>query len=1579
HGTTLRTMWPAVAIAVLVLAAVTAVAVPEARADERLLNLTFAVAPLVVLWTASPAIAHALSAPAVPSERRLPAPSRAAAIRYALLHWRFFERFVTRETQWLAPDNFQEDPIPVVAMRTSPTNVGLQLLSTVSAYDLGFITAADLAGRLERAMQSLERMHRFRGHFYNWYDLTDLRVLEPAYISTVDSGNLAGHLIALRQALHGIADEPVFDARFWRAIQAGLGLADERLAALGTAPEPEPGLDPDALEAARAELGRAAASVATAAEAGAPRLLASQTAPALARALQQVEAVVASGPARQRATEWIEWAADLIHGLVPLLDQIDIREAPGRGARPTTTSESYRELAGRSAASAELLARLDALAERAYAYVREMDFRFLYDDSRALFAIGYQSGAHALDGSYYDLLASEARLASFIAVAKNEVPVEHWFRLGRTLTHAAGENVLVSWSGSMFEYLMPSLVMRSFPFTVLDATYRSAIHTHVAYGAERDVPWGVSESAYNIRDRHQTYQYRAFGVPSLGLKRGLGRDLVVAPYASALAALVDPQRAIANLRLLESTGALGAYGFRDAIDYTRPTPGFRFAVVQCYMAHHLGMSLVALSNVLTAQLWQRRFHADPMVRSVELLLHERVPRRLVLQEPQVATADEALPDPDLDRPVVREIETPDTRQPHVALLGQLPYTIMVSHCGGGYSRFEDLAVTRWRADGTRDDTGQFCYVQDLTSGRAWSAAYQPTCAPPDEYDAFLATDRVTIQREDGEIETRTEIAVVPADAAEVRRVTLTNNGVTPRDLQLTSYGEIVIAPPDADRAHPAFGNLFVETEYHAWCTAITATRRPRSARERPVWCVHVVDTGAERIGPVSCETDRARFLGRGRAKRDPAALESPDPLSGTTGAVLDPIFALRTRVRLEPGQSASVAFTTLVATTRERAFELADRYHDSYSARRALDLAWTSTQVELRELGITPSEAAVFQELAGHLFYSNPAVRASAAELMQNRGSQPLLWSIGVSGDWPIVFATIDGADGLPTLRQLFAAHHYWRRRGMMVDLVVLNTHPSGYFQELQERINAAMLASRDAEVIDRPGGVFVRQRDRLSGEVLLMVRATARVHIHCDGRSLGRILEAATGSVRPEVEPVALPLAPPRPSGRTPTLVRALQRVRARVGALGSEPTPVPLALPGAHGKPSRVSRHRGPDDGGYPNGFGALTPRGDYEIRLTDRTCPPAPWANVIANRVGGFVVTERGGGFAWADSSYFFRLTPWHNDPVGDPASEVVYLRDLETGETWSATPAPLVSDGSWTVRHGPGTSSFEHHGVGIATHLVLGLAPDEAVKLSLLRITNLGDRTRRLAVTSFVEWTLGALREHTQHQVHTALDPELGALFAWNRFDPQFAGHVAFSAMSEPLVGFTADRREFLGRNGTVAAPRGLTAELGGVTGAGLDPCAALQCVLELGPGEARELVVILGAAAGEDEARAAVVRYRDLGRAKEAAAATVAGWERRLSTISVRTPEPTFDAMVNRWTLYQALACRMWARSALYQSSGAYGFRDQLQDVMAFVYAEPALAREHILRAAGRQFVEGDVQHWWHPESGRGVRTRFSDD
>jgi cyclic beta-1,2-glucan synthetase len=1405
-----RRMWPVAAISLTLLAGV-ALLVSE-TAGPSTMAILIGTLPLIALWLASPALADLLSSPATPPELRLTEAERQTALRYAHLHWQYFEQFVSADTQWLTPDNFQEDPEPVVAPRTSPTNIGLQLMSIISAHDLGFITLESTIDRLEKVFRTLERMRRYRGHFYNWYDLRDLRVLEPSYISTVDSGNLAGHLIAVKQ------------------------------------------------------------------------------------------------------------------GCLEMVRHTECSDADAT--------------------------RLRAIAERAREYALEMDFKFLFDDRRKLFSIGYSPSANAFDNSYYDLLASESRLSSYMAIAKDDVPVDHWFRLGRSLTAAGGTRTLVSWSGSMFEYLMPALVLRTFPSTLLSQTHHGAVKRHIDYGAERGVPWGISESAYNVRDRSYTYQYRGFGVPDIALKRGLSRELVIAPYASVLAMMVEPHQAIRNLAALETEGALGPYGFRDAIDYTRPLPGSKKAVIGAYMAHHIGMSLVALDNALNRNIWQSRFHTDSVVRSAELILQERIPRRLVLQDVQPQDEGRAAPI-ETEKPAVRELDTAHTAQPRIGLLGNVPYTMIVTNAGGGVSRFGDLAINRWRSDSTRDDHGQWCYIRDVTTGKVWSASYQPVRAEPEWYQVLFASDRATFHRRDGEIETLLEVAVVPGEPAGVRKVTIFNRSQEDREIELTSYMEVVLARPDSDRAHPAFGNLFVQTEWLPGSAALLAMRRPRSATDNPAWCGHVV---AVRSGGahVSCETDRARFIGRGRSTRNPVAMDNPGDLSGTTGAVLDPVFSLRVKVKIPAGRSAEAAFTTFVADDREHAIQLADLYHDPYSSRRALDLSWAHAQAELRELGITPADAAVYQELAGHLIFENPGFKGLPSRSADNRLGQGELWGLGISGDWPILLATLATADGLPSVRQLLKVHHYWRTKGIVSDLVILNEHPPTYMQELNDELLSTVMASSEAGLLDKPGGVFIRRADILKPEDIKLLHSLSRIQVDCDGLGLGNFLERDT-------------TLPP-----VPTVEDFLQPETS-----AAAPITAGVVVPNESSAPAPA---RPAPDLSFFNGIGGFNDNHEYEIRLGPGKIPPAPWVNVVGNQAAGFIVSDSGTGVTWAENSYFFRLTPWHNDPVSDPPGECIYIRDESTREVWTPTPEPIRHPAPYTVRHGAGYSVFEHEHNGISTVLRMGMPESDPVKLQVLSIRNNGAEKRRLSITTYVEWVLGVSREQTQQHVRTEMDTDTGIMLARNWFDPQFAQRIAFVGSSDKPGMWTASRREFIGRNGDLSNPAALRRSgLSGDIGDTADPCGAFQSVVEIAPGQTHELVVLLGAAEGEDAVRALFDRYRSPEAARAALDHAARVWRARLGTITVKTPEPTFDLVVNQWALYQAMSCRMFARSALYQSSGAFGFRDQLQDVMAFTYTEPALAREHIIRCAARQFEEGDVQHWWHPQSGRGVRTRFSDD
>ncbi len=1393
-------MWTAVALAAVVLLPMLAASL--ARQDP-IANMLL-VALLGISWLAAPEMAHQLSEPIARADLELTPAERENALRLARVHWSYIAEFTGPSTHWLVPDNFQETPLPVVARRTSPTNIGLQLLSTVTAHDLGFIAAEEMLERLERALDAMDRMTKLRGHLMNWYDLHDLRVLDPPYVSAVDSGNLAGHLIALAAACELKADDD---------------------------PPSQP--------------------------------------------------------------------------------------------------------------------RLDVVARRARTLAMAMDFTLFYDERRKLFSIGYDARSGRLDVSTYDLLASEARLASFFAVAKDDVPAEHWFHLGRSLTSTDAGTALVSWSGSMFEYLMPVLVMPSRPFSLLDQTHAAAVRRQISYGHARNVPWGISECAYNVRDRHETYQYRAFGVPDLALKRGLGSDVVVAPYASALALAVAPHEAMRNLATFERLGALGPNGFYDALDYTRPESLTSPAIVRTVMAHHVGMTIVALANALDLErgqgIWQRRFLSDALVRAAALLLDERVPRRYTARTAQSDAPTDPLVRAPRAQSVTREFDTPDTPEPRVGLLGGQPYCVLLTNAGGGYSRSGEMDIFRWRADSTRDATGQWIYLRDVTSGAVWSAAHQPVRAPATTYAVSFAPDRAVFSRMDKGIETRTEIVVVPRERTEIRRVTLTNRSRIEREIELTSYGEIVLTSAGADRAHPAFQNLFVETEWLESQHAVLASRRPRSSTEHRPWCAHVVALGPESVGSVSCETDRALFIGRGRDAQAPLALDAAGPLSNSAGAVLDPIAALRARVRLGPGRSATIAFSTIATDSRDEAVAAADRHNDLEAAERALALSWTVAQIELRDLNVSPEAAALYQELAGALIHPREALRAPQQERAANHRGQSALWAHGISGDLPIVLASIRGEAGLPSVRQLLVAHNYWRIKGVRADLVILNAKDPSYIQELQDQIMAMVLSSTEGGVLEVPGGVFIRRSDVLAPEDVTMLRATASVHIVCDGVGLGEI--------------VAATITPSTPSERVD--VAPVHQVRDAI----VQP----------------------PITGG--NGFGTLTNAHDYRIDVDGSHVPPGPWANVIANPNAGFCVTERGGGFAWVENSHFYRLTPWHNDPVSDPAGEVLYLQDAETGQVWSPTPAPAPArdddDGGpapYRIVHAPGVTTFEHGRAGIASELSLSVPREDPVKITRLRLRNDGTRSRRIVLTSFVEWALGALREFTRHQVHTRRDPETGAIFAQNFFAEDFASQVAFSWISEPVASATADRTAFIGRNGSLASPIALSyEELSGTMGAGFDPCAALRCVIALAPGETRDVVVLLGAARGEEEARAIIARCGAVDRARDESQAAVDAWTARLGTITVSTPSVELDALVNRWSLYQALACRMWARSALYQSSGAYGFRDQLQDGMAFVYAEPAVARAHIMRAAGRQFPEGDVQHWWHEPSDRGVRTKFSDD
>ncbi len=1585
--------------------------------------LSFAM-PLLLLWMFSPLIAQWIDRPITQRTKPLTKDQTILFRQVARRTWGFFERFVGPEDHWLPPDHFQEAPVGIIAHHTSPSNMGLLLTSTLAAYDFGYLDQLGLATRLSITMDTLEQLERFRGHFLNWYDTLTLQPLKPRYISTVDSGNLAASLIVTSQACKSMPTERIFRWDLWQGYLDTLANLTEILSEMRKAEYNDLVQEinhkiaemNNEILAVRMEPTRWFALFQTANGLFWPdlskRLIELIEVGSAAfdleglRKLQEVAAQVERHhQAIQRTlVEMVPWIHLLEQvpvifnesrfslGLSTLRDNLPynphLGEIRNYAAAGLTSTATLRELlkdiqptsvqdSGPEHEAQEWLDAIDQAliqagdnadallnkytqsAVRAERFVMEMDFQFLYSPQRRVFHLGFNLDTGQLDNNYYDLLASEARIASIIALAKGDVPQSHWMQLSRPLTRVEGTYVLLSWSATMFEYLMPTLFLRSYPGTLLADSAQGAVLHQIAYGKTKGVPWGISESAFYLFDANQNYQYRAFGVPGLGFKRGLGDDLVVAPYASLMAISYNPHAVAQNLKSLMELNSFGLYGLYESIDFTadRLLVGDTSSIVHEYMAHHQGMILMALVNYFYKNKMVRRMHNDPRIQSVELLLQEQIPQAAPLQNPYAVDVKGIM------RSSVSPIEIDpwsvpvETDIPQVNLLSNGYYGVLVSNMGGGYSTWRDIDLTRWQADGVLDPWGTWIYIQDMNltdpgkrpTRKLWSTGYQPIPTHAENMQVTFFAHMAVFHRTENDIATTTEVTVCPDDPVEIRRIHLHNTDSQLHHLRLTSYGEVILTQQAADRRHPAYNKLFIECEFVPELNLQIFSRRPRSSEEKPVFMGHmlVVDRKGEFHDDhpsARHEADRNRFVGRGGTLRNPAALNSEEYLTGTTGATLDPIFSLGQEVKLNPHESAELAFLTFAGESREAVLALARRYSSWSLIERSYHQANISVQTWLGKQNYNSQAFKNTLQVLSALLYPFKSLRASPETIAANRLGQSGLWRFGISGDYPILLVEIKESKQIDLIREVLQVHEFLRSRRIMVDVVILNYQQTDYGAELNGMLYRLVNRLNSEQWLNKRGGIFILYADQMNPDENTLLQTA--------GCSL---FKGDHGSMDDQIPEYAIQAA------HLPEFIPT-RSIESTV--VSGEKDPLPPAGPLQ-----------------FFNGYGGFSADGhEYIIELRPGKPTPAPWVNVIGYPNFGFMVSESGSQCTWAVNSGENRLTPWSNDPVCDPTGEALYLRDEETGDVWTPTPLPAGADQPYRVTHGAGYTIFEHNSHGLRQRMTLFASPEEPVKIIHLRVENTWNHNRRITATQYVEWVLGTTHAASLPYIIPEYDAAEYCLLATNPYNHEFGERTAFLIANKPVHGLTTDRSEFLGRGGTPAYPAALH-RIGLETrlSPSEDLCAVLQLHLDLLPGGVEEIYFVLGQGNNKGHALELAKKYHDSAYVGAALERTRVFWNHLLNTIQVHTPDPASDLILNHWMLYQSLSCRIWGRSAFYQPSGAFGFRDQLQDVLALLAVDPAISRGQILNAAQFQFTEGDVMHWWHPPSGRGVRTRISDD
>lgn len=1653
---------------------------------------------LGVLWIAAPYIAFKISCKLDKNNIPLSLEDKKYLRKVSRRIWAYYEDFVNEENNYLAPDNYQEKPLKGVAYRTSPTNIGMSLTANVAAYDLGYITITSMVDNIEKILNSMEKLQKEHGHYLNWYDTRSREPLWPRYISTVDNGNLLIDLWIVKQAMIEAKENEIIRTDEIAALEDIYNIIEDedKSMKIRFIQDIKIGDYTKILQEILNKVNKNKSNK----KSDISKLNNTEIEYWIDKLVNEVNKKINNYNYIFKGIKDL-YSDDFLEGVPNINEMIkrieELKEKYGDDFECTLTQKHDVLIKSRD--------RIDNIIKKIDKISHDMDFKFLYDDSRKLFYIGYNVEEKSLGNSYYDLLASEARGASFIGIAKNDIPSSHWFKLSREMTNAFHTHSLVSWSGTMFEYFMPALVMKSYPESLLSQTYKSVIKAQKSYCRQKKVPWGISEAAYHEFDVAENYQYKAFGIPGLGLKAGLEDELVVSPYSTLMVLPFETESALKNLKRLENLGTVGRYGFIESIDYTKSrqdnyvfkvqktkddildnnhilrskmidgvtedddsdeiyedinddsiiedmeydntdeevyedirdnenynelddevddeeiseddkisenliyNDGIKPNNIRTYMVHHLGMSIMALDNVLNKNILINRFHSIPEVKATELLLKEKIPRNVTFERDEdFSIKNRYLEGENI---IPRIFEDPEKQPCEILLLSNGMYSSMITSNGGGYSKNGNMMMYRWKGDSTSDDSGMFFYIKNLNSNDYWSAAYEPCRKCGEEYKAELSLDKAKFYRKDGSIETQMEAVISIDKNLEIRKLTLSNSGDSGRSLEITSYMEIILTSFEADAVHPAFSNLFVQTEYDKNNNILIGSRRGRSKNDNIPYVFHKVLINGESEGDITYETSRINFIGRNRDLKSPYVMENNKTLENTVGTVLDPIMSLRVRVRLEPGETKEVYYILGNAASRDDIIEICNDISNTSILERNFEKYTSKVQMELNELKIKGLEANIFQKLSSSILFLEES-RENREKYIKNISKhQRDLWAYGISGDLPIIMLKVRSEDDSNLISNIIKFHRYIANNGLRSDLLIYNDEMSSYEEPLQKNIMNIITILNEGSFINSSGGIFIYNKASMDESMRDFIIGICRVYIDSEkGNSLDKIEEEMLKyHHHNNLEESAHPIE----SYRLEVTVDSNlddNKIGINKNYYNDESIGSSIERDSrSYGEDNDYSEYDNdvdfinnydlkealdePDsnigneedikieDLDFFNGYGGFNKEDkSYVIRLTDNLNTPAPWINVISNDDFGFHISESGSSYTWCGNSRENKITPWSNDYIRDPLGEALYIRDNKDNISFSISPKPIRDDGEYIIKHGFGYSEFKHTYNGIKAKLEVFIPKTEKVKIQRITLKNISDNDKEISIFYYAQLVLGVYSYESSKYISTYIKDDNSYIGGINPYSEYFGKMMAYATIiGGENLSFTGDRREFIGRNKDLSSPEALTKTgLSNRCGSIYDPCLGCYAEIKLKKGECGEVLVLLGQ---DEEAniRSIIEKYSVIENAEKELKKAKYYWSEFLGRIQVKTCDKSIDYLLNGWLLYQTLSCRYLSRTAFYQSGGAYGFRDQLQDSMALGVVKPEITKDQILRSASRQYVEGDVQHWWHPVVNSGIRTRFSDD